>query len=72
MVLRKLGQRLRKCGLELHPEKTQIVYCADANRRGAYPAVQFTFLGYTFQPRKAVDKYRRAYVNFSPPSVAKN
>jgi RNA-directed DNA polymerase len=28
--------------------------------------VKFTFLGYTFQPRKAVDKYGRVYVNFSP------
>ena len=27
---------------------------------------QFTFLGYTFRPRKAVDKYGRVYVNFSP------
>src|ERR1700744_4316722 len=27
---------------------------------------QFTFLGYTFRPRKAVDKYDRVYVNFSP------
>lgn len=28
--------------------------------------VQFTFLGYTFRPRKAVDKYGRVYVNFAP------
>ena len=28
--------------------------------------IQFTFLGYTFRPRKAVDKYGRIYVNFSP------
>ena len=66
LVLRKLDQRLRECGLELHPEKTKIVYCADVNRHQAYPVVQFTFLGYTFQPRKAVDKYGRIYVNFSP------
>jgi hypothetical protein len=31
-----------------------------------YPDIQFTFLGYTFRPRKAVDKYGRVYVNFSP------
>lgn len=65
-VLRKLGERLRECGLELHPEKTRIVYCRDINRRGTYPVIQFTFLGYTFRPRKAVDKYGRVYVNFSP------
>ena len=66
LVLRKLGDRLRECGLELHPEKTRIVYCHDVNRQGAYPMIQFTFLGYTFRPRKAVDKYGRVYVNFSP------
>ena len=32
----------------------------------ANPDIQFTFLGYTFRPRKAVDKYGRVYVNFSP------
>ena len=66
LVLQKLDQRLQECGLELHPEKTRIVYCADVNRRQAYPVIQFTFLGYTFRPRKAVDKYGRTYVNFSP------
>ncbi len=66
LVLRKLGERLRACGLELHPEKTRIVYCHDVNRQGTYPTIQFTFLGYTFRPRKAVDKYGRVYVNFSP------
>lgn len=66
LVLRKLKARLRECGLELHPEKTRIVYCQDVNRTAKYPTVKFTFLGYTFQPRKAVDKYGRIYVNFSP------
>ena len=47
LVLRKLGMRLRECGLELHPDKTRIVYCHDVNRQGAYPTIQFTFLGYT-------------------------
>lgn len=66
LVLGKLGERLRECGLELHPEKTRIVYCQDVNRREAYPTNHFTFLGYMFRPRKAVDKYGRVYVNFSP------
>jgi RNA-directed DNA polymerase len=66
LVLRDLGERLRQCRLELHPEKTRIVYCQDVNRTAQYPTVKFTFLGYTFQPRKAVDKYGRVYVNFSP------
>jgi RNA-directed DNA polymerase len=66
LVLKKLAERLRECGLELHPGKTRIVYCWDINRQGKYPTIQFTFLGYTFRPRKAVDKYGRVYVNFSP------
>jgi RNA-directed DNA polymerase len=66
LVLRKLSGRLCQCGLELHPEKTRIVYCQDVNRQEKYPVIQFTFLGYTFRPRKAVDKYGRVYVNFSP------
>jgi RNA-directed DNA polymerase len=65
-LLQKLGERLRACGLELHPEKTRIVYCKDVNRTAEYPVVHFTFLGYTFRPRKSVDKYGRVYVNFSP------
>jgi len=37
----------------LHPEKTQIVYCKDDDRRGDYPDQKFDFLGYTFRPRLA-------------------
>ena len=29
-VLEAIRQRLRECGLELHPEKTKIVYCQDS------------------------------------------
>lgn len=66
LVMRKVQQRLRQCGLEMHPEKSRIVYCRDINRQQTYPVTQFTFLGYTFRPRKAVDKYGRVYVNFAP------
>jgi len=66
MVVQKLGERLSECRLELHPEKTRIVYCQDVNRKAVYPIIQFTFLGYTFRPRKSVDKYGRVYVNFTP------
>jgi RNA-directed DNA polymerase len=63
LALDRLGARLRDCGLELHPEKTRIVYCKDVNRTADYPATQFTFLGYTFRPRRALDK------NSSPPGI---
>jgi RNA-directed DNA polymerase len=66
LALRRIRERFCECGLELHPGKTRIVYCQDVNRRAAHPDVQFTFLGYTFRPRKTVDKYQRVYVNFAP------
>ena len=55
-VLDCIRERFRACKLELHPGKTRIVYCKDINRMGDHPDIQFTFLGYTFRPRKAVDK----------------
>jgi RNA-directed DNA polymerase len=65
-VLDRIRERFQACNLELHPGKTRIVYCKDINRTEANPDIQFTFLGYTFRPRKAMDKYDRVYVNFSP------
>ena len=38
----------------LHPEKTKIVYCKDANRRSDFPVQSFDFLGFTFRARKTV------------------
>jgi len=32
-----LARRFAECGLELHPDKTRIVYCKDDDRRGDYP-----------------------------------
>ena len=65
-VLDRIRERFRACKLELHPGKTRIVYCKDINRISDHPNIQFTFLGYSFRPRKALDKYGRVYVNFSP------
>jgi group II intron reverse transcriptase/maturase len=49
-----LRDRFAACKLELHPEKTKIVYCKDANRRGDYAHTSFDFLGFTFRARKTV------------------
>lgn len=51
-VLAALRDRLVEVGLQLHPDKTRIVYCKDTIRRGSYEHTSFTFLGYTFRPRK--------------------
>ena len=50
-VQEALVHRLKECKLELHPDKTRIVYCKDANRTGNYPNTELNFLGYTFRPR---------------------
>jgi len=31
-----IGERLEQCKLELHSEKTKIIYCKDDERRGTY------------------------------------
>ena len=49
--------RLKRCQLELHPDKTKIVYCKDDDRRGSYPNEKFDFLGYTFRPRRSKNRW---------------
>jgi group II intron reverse transcriptase/maturase len=61
-----LRDRLGGLGLELHPDKTRIVYCKDDKRRGDYPHTSFTFLGYTFQTRGAKSRDGRMVVGFLP------
>jgi RNA-directed DNA polymerase len=61
-----IEQRLGECKLQLHPEKTRIVYCKDANRRGNYPNEKFDFLGYTFRPRRSKSRLGKYFVSFSP------
>lgn len=61
-----LDKRLAECKLELHPTKTRIVYCKDDNRRRSHPETTFDFLGYTFRPREAKDKYGTLFTSFIP------
>ena len=65
-LLTKLQGRFAMYGLELHPEKTKIVYCKDGRRKGNHEHTSFTFLGYTFRSRKAMDKYGRFFTSFLP------
>lgn len=53
-------------GLQLHPDKTKIVYCKDDNRRGAHEHTPFMFLGYTFRTRSARNKHGRMFAAFLP------
>lgn len=61
-----LADRLAQVGLELHPDKTRIVYCKDADRTGDFALTRFTFLGYEFRPRLAKSKHGKHFVSFLP------
>lgn len=66
-LLAELRNRFAKCGLELHPDKTKIVYCKDDRRQGAYSMTQFDFLGYTFCARLVVTRMpTRSFTGFNP------
>ena len=62
----ELEQRMAQCSLELHPEKTRVVYCVDANRREEHGECKFDFLGYTFKPRAARNRWGKVFTTFSP------
>ena len=59
-------ERFEACKLELHPEKTRIVYCKDDDRREEHPETSFDFLGYAFQPRRAKNRRGKYFVSFLP------
>jgi RNA-directed DNA polymerase len=64
-VLAAITDRMSQVGLALHPDKTKIVYCQDGKRRGSYPQVSFTFLGFEFRARTA-HKGSRKFTGFLP------
>lgn len=61
-----LEARFKECNLELHPDKTRVVYCRDDDRRGDYPSTSFDFLGFTFGPRRSKNRWGKYFINFSP------
>jgi group II intron reverse transcriptase/maturase len=65
-VLAALHERMAEVGLELHPDKTKIVYCKDSNRRDVFEHTSFTFLGFTFRPRQARRKDGSQFLAFLP------
>jgi RNA-directed DNA polymerase len=71
MVLEAIRDRFLQCGLELHAAKTRIVYCKDDDRPGSADSVKFDFLGYTFQPRRAKNRWGKHFVSFLPAMSAK-
>jgi hypothetical protein len=66
LVRVKIAARLKQCGLELHPEKTKVVYCKDANRRETHAHEKFDFLGFTFGPGRQTGGKGSSVVSFQP------
>jgi len=74
-ILDKLKMRLKYYSLELHPEKTKIVYCPQRKRHHEGDkdiAVSFDFLGHTFKPRSCMKKTGEKYWGFRAAISDKN
>ncbi|MBV9026932.1 MAG: group II intron reverse transcriptase/maturase [Streptomycetaceae bacterium] len=65
-VLAALENRMQQVGLQLHPDKTRIVYCRDGKRQGLYEHTSFTFLGFTFRQREARGPNGQRFWTFLP------
>lgn len=63
-ILKALDERMKTCKLELHPQKTKIVYCKDKDRIKEYSNVEFDFLGYTFKGLFIKNKTGKLGTNF--------
>jgi RNA-directed DNA polymerase len=70
-VLAAVVARFAQVGLEVHPDKTRIVYCGSGRGKGGgpgsgWPHTSFTFLGFTFRARKAVGRDGTYFTGFLP------
>lgn len=65
-VLAGIRERLLECKLEVHPEKTKVVYCKDDDRPDDHNHTSFDFLGYCFRPRGAKNRKGHLFTSFLP------
>lgn len=66
-LLEEIGERLEVCGLNLHPKKTNLVYCKQSRnkkRNVKYRKRTFDFLGFEFKPRSNQLKDGRRCLGF--------
>jgi group II intron reverse transcriptase/maturase len=66
----RIAERMGEVGLRLHPDKTKIVYCKDSNRRGEHEHISFTFLGYSFRAREAVNSKTGVHFTSFLPAIS--
>ncbi len=65
-VLDRLKERMKLCDLEIHPEKSKIIYCQRNNEKLEGENTQFIFLGYCFRPRMTKSKSGAFFMGFTP------
>lgn len=56
-MCRAIGRRFADIGLQLHSNKTRIVFCKDDRRRLDHELVTFTFCGTRFAPVMSGTRY---------------
>lgn len=64
-ILDRVRIRLQNFKLELHPDKTKIVYCKQKNRKEDYGVNSFKFLGVEFRPQKVKNKQGEFFQGFT-------
>ena len=66
-VLEGVKERMKKCKLELHPEKTHIVKCGRKGGKdaGCKYGLTFEFLGHRFQPQEAQGKGGKLFRSYN-------
>lgn len=66
-ILDMLREQMQRYGLEIHPEKSKIVYCrADNEPVPEGVETSFVFLGYCFRPRLVKSKQGIYFMGFTP------
>lgn len=65
-LLARLKTRLATCKLEVHPDKTRIVYCRSDKNTERHEYETFDFLGYTFRCRFTKTKKGNFFNSFTP------
>jgi RNA-directed DNA polymerase len=70
VVLAGIAAQMAEVGLRLHPDKTKIVYRKDSNRRDQHEHTSFTFLGYAFRPREAINSRNGQHFSTFSPAIS--
>jgi RNA-directed DNA polymerase len=66
-IYEALKARFKECGLEMHPDKTKIIYCSSKGKENkSFKNRSFDFLGFTFRRRTAVDPKGEFFCSFLP------